>query len=336
MKATFALRELGGVTASQWGMVTAAQAASLGVSRLALARLADAGHLYRLTHGVYRDAGAPATSLDDLRAAWLAAEPAMLAEARLADGPDGIVVGGASAAFLHGIGDLGAGRHDFVSRRRRQSRRPEIRYRQRTLEPPDVTIVAGLPVMTIERTIADLVDDVGDLSLTADALRDASRGGPLDTGRLEHLLAPLAARAGLNAGDGAALLACLESAAGIDAAAVARRVASDREVGPLVTADFLGRLDAAGFARLAAEPGLERTVHDVSQQISRTIAAATKPSLDAAATAGELIARSLAERLLAPDFLGPLTEAIGQAVRSDVARERTAPAPRRATVGSRR
>lgn len=57
MKSTEALRALADVTACQWGMVTTAQAAALGVSRLMLSRLAEAGHLERLAHGVYENAG---------------------------------------------------------------------------------------------------------------------------------------------------------------------------------------------------------------------------------------------------------------------------------------
>ena len=98
------------------------------------------------------------------------------------------------------------------------------------LDPQDVTLVDGLPAMTMERTIADLVEEVGDISLVADALRDASRKRNLDLGRLRELLAPLAQRNGLR-GDGAALLDRLMEIAGIDADAVARRIAADTRAG---------------------------------------------------------------------------------------------------------
>lgn len=52
------LRKLSDITACQWGIVASAQAAELGVTRLDLSRFADNGHLVRLAHGVYRDAGA--------------------------------------------------------------------------------------------------------------------------------------------------------------------------------------------------------------------------------------------------------------------------------------
>jgi len=79
-------------------------------------------------------------------------------------------------------------------------------HRQRLLEASDVTIVSGLPVTTIERTIADLVEARTDLSLVADVLGDALASGRVDVARLEDFLAPLAARQGFGKGDGAALL----------------------------------------------------------------------------------------------------------------------------------
>jgi hypothetical protein len=51
---------------------------------------------------------------------------------------------------------------------------------QRVLDPRDVTLTDGLPTMTMERTIVDLIEEVGDLSLVADAVRDASRKRNLD------------------------------------------------------------------------------------------------------------------------------------------------------------
>lgn len=206
MSTTQALKALAEVTARQWGMVTASQAASLGVSRLMLSRLAEAGHLQRLAHGVYRDAGAPSDEFEALRAAWLSTEPKELAEVRLRNLTDGVVVTGSSAAQLHQIGDLPADRHEFSTARRRQSQRPEIHYRTRALPRQDVTLAHGLPVTTRERTLADLVEVRTDLSLVADALADALRSGRLDLARLQTLFDPLAARHGLAAGNGNALL----------------------------------------------------------------------------------------------------------------------------------
>ena len=231
MKSRVALQQLAEVTESQWGMVTTAQARAQGIDHMTLKRLNDDGHLIRLIHGVYRSAGAPGAEHEELRAAWLAAEPRRLALERLHDNRPGIVVSGESAARLHGIGDLRATRSEFTSPTRRQSQRLDVRYRTRNLPREDITVRDGLPATTRERTIADLVEDRQDLSTVADALRDATRQSVLDTERLTELLAPLARRNGCAAGDGAALLEKLAQSAGIDENSWARSIA---ENGPLM------------------------------------------------------------------------------------------------------
>ena|SRR5680860_85920 len=92
MKARNALRELAEMSASQWGMVTSAQAATRGVSRLDLSRLTESGDLVRLAHGVYKDAGAPSGAHLDVRAAWLSSDPVRLASDRLGDGHRGCLL----------------------------------------------------------------------------------------------------------------------------------------------------------------------------------------------------------------------------------------------------
>lgn len=270
MKANDALLVLAEVTAHQWGMVTSAQAGMHGITRLDLSRLTDAGHLKRLAHGVYKDSGAPSDQFEDLRAAWLSTDPKLMGEARLEDRSDGVVVAGSSAALLHDIGDLWAGRHEFVSRRRRQSQRSEIRYRQRPVERRDVTLVQGLPVMTIERTIADLVEEVGDLSLVADALRDAAFKRNLDLDRLRELLTPLAERNGLRKGDGDALLNRLLEIAGIDVDSVARRVAADSALGSRVAATYLSGVSEADLARLTMTPELQTSMLAIQDSLAKT------------------------------------------------------------------
>ena len=233
MKSTEALRVLAELTSYQWGMVTSAQASMRGVTRLDLSRLTDGGHLIRLAHGVYMNAGAPGDEFDDLRAAWLRTEPKRLGEVRIKDRANGVVIAGESATRLHHIGDFRALQHDFVSPARRQSQRRELRYRQRALDPGDVTLVEGLPVMTIESTVADLVEDLKDLSLVADALRDASGKRILDLNRLRELLAPLAARNSFRPHDGAALLNRLMQIAGLDVESLSRLISRSPTLGTL-------------------------------------------------------------------------------------------------------
>jgi hypothetical protein len=81
-------------------------------------------------------------------------------------------------------------------------------------------MVDGLPVTTIERTIADLVEARIDLSLVAQVMSDAARTHIIDAARLSELLSPLAARHGLRKQDGTALLHRLRALAGLEAAAL--------------------------------------------------------------------------------------------------------------------
>src|ERR1017187_3425915 len=125
-----ALAALSVLTAEQWGMVTAAQARWLGVSRVDIGRLLADGAL-ELVEGaarVYRLAGCPPDpELDPLRGAWLQLgndRPAML---RLAD-PDA-VTSHRSAANALGLGDVIAGAHEFYVTRRHQPRRRDLRLR---------------------------------------------------------------------------------------------------------------------------------------------------------------------------------------------------------------
>ncbi|HMR12550.1 MAG TPA: type IV toxin-antitoxin system AbiEi family antitoxin domain-containing protein [Arachnia sp.] len=242
MQSRMALRVLAEVSESQWGMVTSAQARARGVTHMNLTRLTETGDLVRVAHGVYRDAGAPSADHEELRAAWLMTDPARLAYERLSDQPPSAVVSGESASRLHRIGDLRAVRHEFTTPRRRQTQRPEVRYRTRVLPEQDVTVRDGLPVTTKERTIADLVEDRQDLSIVGDALRDAAGQSRLDTDRLTELLSPLAERNGYERGDGDALLSELLRIAGLDLDQLAERLAAIPDLSSRMATNYLNSL----------------------------------------------------------------------------------------------
>lgn len=301
MKASEALRLLAELSSSQWGMVTTAQAAAHGVQRLDLSRLTQAGHLERLARGVYRDAGAPSDEFEGLRAAWLATEPSHTVERRLRDLAGGVVVMGASAASLHGVGDLPADRHELSTPVRRQSQRSEVNYRQRWLVPGDVTIAHGLPVTTIERTIADLVEARTDLSLVADVVRDAARTRRLDTERLMELLGSLAARNRLRKDDGAALLDRLTALAGLDTTSLAEEIGASETLGALIAANSLARFTNAEFAETVISPAMEKALRRLNESIARSVAQAISPAL-------ETLAASIGEMPPMPEVQAALTE----------------------------
>ncbi|AZN30260.1 hypothetical protein EJO69_08035 [Flaviflexus salsibiostraticola] len=291
MKSMEALRVLEDIAAAQWGMVTTAQAGALGVPRLTLSRLVDSGHLERLANGVYRSSGAPSDRFEDLRAAWLSTDPGLRAEERLDSLSDGVVVAGTSAAWLHGVGDLWADRHEFVSSRRRQTQRAEIRYRRRQLDSGDITLVEGLPVMTLERMLADLLDDVREMSLVADALGAAAKKRPLDLRRMRVLFAPLAERNGFKRDDGTAVLEHLLVLAGLDLDSIAHRVSADRELSARVLDNHLRTAKAS--IDMATE--MTQVFTQLKQEVSLGRVQGLQNALQSLVKIDEELRRSLAD-----------------------------------------
>ena len=146
MRADEALTVLEQLGSGQWGLVTTAQAAALGVSRSDLGRLGRTGAVQRVRHGVYALASAGYGPLQDLQAAWLATDPGRDAEIRVMEGDD-IVASHVSAAQVYGLGDLIAGAHEFTSPRRRQTAQPDVRFHRLDLSNEDRGVVAGLPAV---------------------------------------------------------------------------------------------------------------------------------------------------------------------------------------------
>jgi predicted transcriptional regulator of viral defense system len=216
VKAIEALRTLAALSANQWGLFTAAQAEIHGVDRVTLSRLTSGGHLERLAHGVYRDAGAPSDEHEALRAAWLSVRPELMAYDRLGnDLAASTPITGTAAAELHGIGDLYVDRFELTTPVRRQSQRSQIHYVIRDLATADVTLSGGLPVTTLERTIADLVIELQALPHIAKAVSDAWRQRPLEEARVIEMLTQAPARDGYRRGDGAGLWWHIQQLAGL-------------------------------------------------------------------------------------------------------------------------
>jgi hypothetical protein len=189
---------LSNIAEQRWGLLTTAQATEAGVSRNQLSRMAANGVLERVSQGVYRMAGAPRQENEVIYAAWLALGGATTP--RTTSGVASVVAAGVTAASAHGIGDFFLGL-DFIVPSRRGTRLPEVRLRVRTLAPREVVAVNGLPTLTVERTIADLVEQRHDLSLVAGVVRDAVASGRLLSPKdLVAYLEPLARRTGTHDG----------------------------------------------------------------------------------------------------------------------------------------
>lgn len=206
-----ALSTLGDIAEGQWGMITSEQAQQVGVSLHTLSRMAGSGALERALKGVYKLAGSPTTTRDDLRAAYLA----LGGYRRTPQGQPAVVAGGETAADLHGVGDFYLDVYDFIVPIRRGTRLREVRLRVRHLSPGEFTYVDGMATMTVERLIADLVGMNQDLSLIADVVGDAHREGRIaSVSNLEDVLEPLARRNGH--ASGGALRNDLYELAGVD------------------------------------------------------------------------------------------------------------------------
>lgn len=181
---------LSALASDQWGMVTAAQARRVGVSRVDLNRLVGDGTVAGVDGAarVYRLVGVPEDpDLDPVRAAWLQLGGARLWEERIGDVD--AVVSHRSAAHVRGLGDMIAWTHEFYVPSGRRLRRDDLKLRVRARLAPQLwSISSSLPVCTVEQIIADLLCDHEDESAVAQICRDALRDGLLARGDLLGLV----------------------------------------------------------------------------------------------------------------------------------------------------
>jgi len=199
------------VAEDQWGLLTRAQALSVGVPRATFARLVGAGVLLRVAHGVYRVAGGSDPGHVELRAAWLQLDPLTPAWLRI-QSPDTAVVSHRSAAEVYGLGDLIADVHEFSVGGRVQTRRPDVKLHLRPVPLADREIVDGLPVTRPHRIIADLLTTHEDGSAVATIAIDAIRSRLTTPAQLARSVSPLANR--FRVKDGATLIDRLLEASG--------------------------------------------------------------------------------------------------------------------------
>lgn len=160
------------LAASQHGFFSTAQAQDLGVSRQVLNKMERSGLVSRIIQGVYRFESIPDNVLDVLRAIWMSTNPHKMTFERLVK-PDGFVIGGRTAAALHKIGDFYLSPYFFFVPKRYQSRNIDAKFITRVVDPKDITIIEGLPVTSIARTLFDLKVDHEDPSLFEQAIVDA-------------------------------------------------------------------------------------------------------------------------------------------------------------------
>jgi len=186
------------ITEGQWGLVTTAQAETVGVGALEVSRLNARGDLERIAHGVYRVRGSAPVEFLELRAAWLQLAPALFADQRLSR-PELGVVSHASAARVQHLGDLLGDEHEFSTAQRRRTSRSDVRIWKSAVPAEDLLVVDGLLVTTPLRTILDLLAAGEDGGHVGTVLVDAERAGTISRGDLASFVrraAPDASRYG--------------------------------------------------------------------------------------------------------------------------------------------
>ena len=133
--------------------------------------------------------GSGSTQFDELAAAWKLTNPSAFTYERMQHGAwDGIAIGGSTAASILELGDFHLSPYRIYAPRRINSRNKAISSAIREIQREEVSFVHGLPVTRQERTIFDLVVDHEDMSLVANAFRDAVKGDRFDFTKLSALL----------------------------------------------------------------------------------------------------------------------------------------------------
>ena len=209
------LRALDARAAGQWGLVTTAQAKLDGVQGVQLLRLERSGALESVGHGVYRLAASPPPEHLRIKVAWLRLAPRTPARDRGTVGPGAGVVSHTSACAVHGLGGRPAGRVELTVSSRRTTRDENVVLHRADMEAEDITVVDGLPVTTVPRTVADLLQAHTDAARAGGFVAEAAARGLVRVDDLAPRVAAFAGAYGLPAeASGAELLEFLCERAG--------------------------------------------------------------------------------------------------------------------------
>ena len=156
----------------QHGVVARAQLVALGIGPRAIEHRLAGGRLHRIHRGVYAVGHTVLTA----KGRWLAAV--------LASGA-GAVLSYRSAAALWDVRAASGATIDVTAARGRRGR-PGIRLHCDRLAPDEVTVVDGIPVTTVPRTLLDLaaVVDRGGLERAATRAEQLRLSDPLSLGDL--------------------------------------------------------------------------------------------------------------------------------------------------------
>jgi hypothetical protein len=302
------LAVLGGVAADQWGLVTAAQAKSAGLSAVQLKRLTESGLLEIVGRGVYLVVAVGQPEHLEIKVAWLRLQPSVLAWQRSPGDVDSGVVSHASACQLHGLGDIPAPAVEISVPRRRTTTEPFVRLKTAPVDASDITVVDGLPVTTAARTITDLLRIKADGGHIGGVIADAERRGLISVVDLADQVQPYARRYGLPTGtDGRTLIEHLAGQAG--------EVLHSQEINRAARQGFTSALQLIG-SRLGPPP-TDSGAQQLANPLSAAVLAAIRDALPSAFQG-------------AGAHLESINAAVAAAVRNSVRPESSYPGLRRA------
>ncbi len=128
---------------NQAGYFTAYQANEAGFSRPLLTYHVDSENFMRIAHGIYRFKRFPASPLEDLFIAWLRTGPKS-------------VISHESALAVYDLSDVLPIQVHVIIPRTASRRRKGLCLHTNRLQPDEITYREGLPITTVERTIADV------------------------------------------------------------------------------------------------------------------------------------------------------------------------------------
>ena len=148
----------------QAGYFAAYQARSVGFSWERLSTNVKTRRFQRVAHGVYRLSQFPGSQHEDLFVAWLRT------------GPDS-VISHESALSVYDLSDVLPGEIHVTIPRTGSRRREGIRLHTNRLREDEITTREGLPITTVERTIADVAFSGLGEDQVQNAIRDAIQRG---------------------------------------------------------------------------------------------------------------------------------------------------------------
>ncbi len=182
------LQRLFELAAGQAGYFTAVQARELGYSARSLVHHVSAGHVERVTRGFYRLVGVPASSHEDVVAAWL----------RFAS--RGGVVSHDTALALYELAPSRSHEIHLTLPRDRRPRTPQtttavtLHTTTVPLRREEVTSRFGVQVTSPARTVADVADIGADPSVVVEATSRALATGLVSANELRTAVTRRSAR----------------------------------------------------------------------------------------------------------------------------------------------